>query len=617
MTGELKNLAKYKIKNENISFIPAPITDVSKWLKENQNIIPVVILEEKYGAVKTRTELSGLNLVYKMRKNYYGGPIIVLSILSMDQIKLIIHQNPSLFKERTERILRTSNIGFFNVREEPNNRKKKIEHFIDENKYLSISRFSMDDIIRFSISHYAAVENLLHDLKNLILSENKLEPLSDEIKELLDIIENDHISLDKRKEFLESRKILQDQIDNTETSKKLVTEMVDSFKNQISNCIIEDINPNDNGRSSELSNNWEVLIIDDNESIAKKITKNLELNKFNCKYATNFNEALDKFDEMDNLIWIISDYRLLKNKSNNTLWQTLQGTDLLQLLHEKAEGKKIHLTILSSKRDIINRANKHIWNPPITFFYKELLQSKESFRIFIETQLPYLKKIHEQNSISFEIPDSWINVYHLTLEKNLPEYRTYIKEDHFNNKEEKLKGQDLANYFLNKKSSKSKGDWKELWNQIKKDVAQKNTWEIFNHEIDEFILENINFGIDRLKNTKNLTPVLERINKKNLLKIMKNRLIWRRIMLACFIIYNKYEPESDNKIIKKPHQFYNDIWEDLKDRLSIKSNPSHFRYINAFEPDEILDSELNFNLKNIPYEEREFIKRFKNMHNLT
>lgn len=611
--AELKNLGKYKIVPNKKHFVPSETQDVVQWLNDKDNVIPVIILEQQYGEANSYAQLSGLKLIYELRKAYYGGPIIALSILSIDQIRLLIREYPNLFQEKSERILRTSNIGFFNVRENSNQLKNKILEFIEENQYLSINRFSIDDIIRYATSHFSAVENLLHDLKNLLYTSIKSTTFSLQAEAIISQLEENHIKLKFRKEFLNEKTILLKKINLSESSKDIATELIETFKNRIKRFIIADDTNENQIELGEFTNDWEVLVIDDNVDTAKEIAENLKLNNFISHYATNFNEALDIFDELEHLIWIISDYRLLENGTNENRWQTLQGADLLQLLHEKAEGKKMHLTVLSSKRDIINRANEHLWNPPMTFFYKELLRTKESFRIFIETQLPYIIKIQEQNNVKFDIPVSWMNVQHLTLEKNIPDYRSFIKQDHFDSKGDVMKGQALADYYLELHQNSFKGDWKSLWNLLITEVTKNETWESYNDRIDEFVLEKVKFAFEKLKGIKNIPPAIERINNKNFLKIMENRLIWRRVMLGCLMIYRN--SEIFNKDLK-PHQYYNAIWDDFKKRKVLKSNPSHFRYINAFEPEDILDAELNFNYKSIPYVERDFIVKFKKYFSL-
>ncbi len=84
--SELKDLAKYKrsVKGLRLRFAPLSIENTNKWLKDINSNIPAVILEEKYNGAETYTALKGLNLIYRLRENKYGGPIVVLSIFNQD-----------------------------------------------------------------------------------------------------------------------------------------------------------------------------------------------------------------------------------------------------------------------------------------------------------------------------------------------------------------------------------------------------------------------------------------------------------------------------------------------------------------------------------------------------
>ena len=142
--AKLETLSRYKAlsSNDDVRYLAPDITQeaISNWKPEEK--IPVIILEEKYTAFDGNyfQNLSGLDVVYEYRKTGYGGPLVVLSIFDLDQVETLVKFQYSRFKEKTHRILRTSNINFVCVRE--NDWNSNTEKIISETKSIIISNFS-------------------------------------------------------------------------------------------------------------------------------------------------------------------------------------------------------------------------------------------------------------------------------------------------------------------------------------------------------------------------------------------------------------------------------------------------------------------------------------------
>jgi len=141
-------------------------------------------------------------VVYEYRKTGYGGPLVVLSIFDLDQVETLVKFQYSRFKEKTHRILRTSNINFVCVRE--NDWNSNTEKIISETKSIIISNFSRTYALRYATQHTSAVTKILHDLKNaLLLTEN--ENTTEEIEKYLKMIADNHIDRSKIQKFIKEK----------------------------------------------------------------------------------------------------------------------------------------------------------------------------------------------------------------------------------------------------------------------------------------------------------------------------------------------------------------------------------------------------------------------------
>ncbi len=606
-SGLLENNRIYKISNQGLKFVPAEINleGINKW-KEEYKEIPVIILEEKYSEFGGfhYQNLSGLKAVYSCREQGYGGPIIVLSLFTIEQVKIIIKRQPSYFKEKTERILLTSNIGFFKVTEEREIWHSQVKAFLYENNGIEISKFSIDDALSFGTSSKEAIRQIFHDLKNEI-SEKGFFGFESSIEPSLTEIENDYIkkSASKYGELKEDLKI---KLKETTSYSKELEEFTDKL---ISNNLVlqESITQKDK-EHTELnysSYGWQVLIIEDDEGYAAMIQQVLSEFGISGYPQKNYSSAI-KFlvsKEAQNPIWIISDYRLYLDKQSKK-WEALQGVDLINEILRKLEvnDKKIHLTVITSKRNLLRKAIQELWNPPINFFDKSYLQTDEGLRFFIASQLPLLENADEYNN-NYKLPDSWSILKDSALSKNCKKYLVF--------KEEKKLGATKAveQFKLKYPIEAEQATFLALWNELKRDLGPAQ-WNAFNSSLNEEISENFEWEKRPNRyyaNQKPTYPFIPIINRQypKYKEAIKNRIRWRRILLVAIYYYGNEMRSRENTL--NPTRFIHQLYYS---ELGNPGNRNNFNDAAAFLPDEILNSDFTINTKKLPLEERQFLSQF-------
>lgn len=598
----LENNRKYKLLkiNKNVEYIRPDVTEetVKNWKSDGRKI-PVIILEEKYINFEGvhHQNISGLLIVYLFRNSEYGGPIIILSIFSLDQVKTLVKYQTSRFKEKTERILRTSNIGYFNVNHK--NWGDKVKSFIAKNKHLVISKFSIDHVISYSTSTIEAARQLFHDLKNDI-NEKGFFSYDDSVKPKLIEVEQGFINTTHPKYIRIKNKFIK------EINEKDFPGAINSFVDQIEklnlflgNTEIDFLDENPKNFSAF---KWQVLIIEDDPEFSKRINKALESFGIDSHEAKNRDDALDLLTELDNLIWIISDYQIYLDTEIKT-WDTLMGIDLIYDIVGKIENpkKKIHLTLITSKRNLLKKAIKHPWNPPINFFEKSLLFEKEGINYFIQSQLPHLENIDLYNT-TYKLPPSWYALKDSGLYRNSKDYKDFKDE-------RSLEGENAVSMFRDRYPDKANlATFEKLWDRLKSDMG-KQKWDEFNISLNEEIIKSFKWEGRPKTYYSGTEPSYSHLGLVNsqkpekFQKSMKERICWRRILL--FALY-QYRNDFNSETFPTPINFFSDLLKEL----SIKVNANNFRDAAAFNPDEILNNNLTINISNLPFEEREFLNSY-------
>jgi len=596
MGGILSTYGKYKCLNCGFAFVDINISknEVAEW-QFNRDKIPAVILEEKYENFdgKHHQKLSGLEVVYEFRKTGYGGPIVVLSIFNLDQIKTLIKYQSNRFKEKTERILLTSNIGFFSVLNKEWRNQAKI--FVEANKDIDITDFSRLDGLRYSTQHAAAVSNILHDLKNALLY-TTVEEKDKITMPFIDEISQNHLNHSRIKEFEEV-------VDSFLGSKTLD---VDTLKDNLKPLLLDETDKDVNESTDISRKRWEVLVVEDNSKIAEEINIRLKEQGFVSKYVTTPKEALKEINTISHLVWVIADYRLMDERKS---WYPLQGIDLLLKIQQaqKIFHKKVHLTILTSKRDVLARVHQSKFNE-ITFFNKSLLQSERDYQVFLETQLPHLLEVDSLNQNKFVAPPSWQTGAGgvLALRLNSKEFRSI--EDK-NRKSGNSTGNDLYSKFkLERPKEVDKTSWNNIWLKITSDEE----WGSINEEINKIIEDSLIITTSNvtLNYKGDIKPTAKiDLNGKDWKANIKHRLLFRRLCLAAFASYSlgKYPERNFNK----PLKFFNDFAIRIRENSQNSTVFNHFRSASGFEPDEVF-SGFELQYKSIPQEERTFLENYLN-----
>jgi CheY-like chemotaxis protein len=591
--AKLETLSRYKAlsSNDDVRYLAPDITQeaISNWKPEEK--IPVIILEEKYTAFDGNyfQNLSGLDVVYEYRKTGYGGPLVVLSIFDLDQVEILVRFQYSRFKEKTHRILRTSNINFVCVRE--NDWNSNTEKIISETKSIIISNFSRTYALRYATQHTSAVTKILHDLKNaLLLTEN--ENTTEEIEKYLKMIADNHIDRSKIQKFIKEKLLFSKQ------------KNVDKFKVAINDLLLTEnqVELSDKNERMNLSieeYHWDVLVIEDNKKIAQKINKSLKNEGFKSCYVTSPSAAIDKIKTMRNLVWVVSDYHLEDVHQN---WYALQGIDLL-LKIQKAQNtlhKKIHLTILTSKRDILTRAH---WTnfSGITFFNKSILKNQRDYKIFIETQLPHLFDVYSYNENKFITPTSWKteSVDAITIRLNSKKFRSMEASNDV---------LERGNHLLRKFEAEYSDEIRfASWNYIWTKISAEDDWNDINGEINK-VVEGVVISKKSviLNHYKIILLAKIDLSKDDWKTNVKHRLIVRRLCLVAFVHYTlgKY---PENNFSNPVDLFNNFLSKILKKQKSTQFN--HFRSSSGFEPIELF-SGFELQYKSIPQEERSFLELY-------
>lgn len=507
--------------------------------------VPVVVLEYKENSTDRFTDLKGFELIYKLRATQkYKGSIVVLSLFSKDKVKEFQYPKKNLYPVK---LIETSNVEFFCVNsfgeDNIDNLSKNILNFLKQR--IELSELVREDMVNLCINPKYIIEDKIHDLKSLFKGD-KLE-----IKEI-NQFKNEIIPSIKVENLNKAENCIE------EFKKRLEVNYIKQLKECL--LVLAKEPSLENGfedKNEEVE--WEVLYIDDQEDARNIIRKLFEdINKgIKCHLAKDYIEADNILDGNTKISWIISDYRLKRDKR----LEHYQGFDLLLKLEKEYELiRKFKKTILTGKNSIIQHSARYF--NKIDWYSKDVVFKDE---------------VYFKHLVSFCTPE--INhFYQLSLEPINFKDEGWL--DSYENKDYDM-GENFKYFYVKLKHSLAK-DWYEFNELINKRAISVifDKKGVINSKL--LIVKVITTNKPRSSITEN------KVNNFSKFKsVMENRLLLRRL-------------ETGYRIAKN---------DSLIDGINDDSKRSTIRRLHAINKGSF--ENLNNSKAPLTIEEKEFVKEIE------
>ena len=550
---------KVKIDERITDFGSFPIQDVLKYdLLIIQNQLNQDVSDP--AAIKSN---PGLEIVRELRANHHSGiPVLLVSEKSLNKFERDLEESIAPEKSTDHALFMIYSPGF------------KIYSLED-------AEWNMEEILKMKPLSSALVTDvceMLLDLKGYLIDKvtHKLNyiPKEKDSQNTDEIEEDLKLRLDWVRSFLNKfftpGEIIRIEFDQSEehlirAQLEFESEEYETVRSALRDNIEREVGKRKNDISDKPNEKrFKILLLDDDPSWLKNIIKPLN-RTFELVTTAEASEALSILDQdpSNEIVAVISDWRLYKDFGQQTYWQEIQGYDVLQYAARTGHRALIALTSLTDS--VIHKIRNHL-DVNISLITKDYIRAEEN--------AAFLRSI---------ILDKCIEI-------DLQIASTPTSKGWFNGGE-----QSLHNQYIELRSS---GDWAVTEHEISKTAD----------EVFEYYMQGTDIDIQRS---------LEPVNKKFGLKlqqkgiyIVENCLIVRRVWLGLWWNLNKFnfpyalDDYPEVKIFSTIRQSYLDEEGDnVRDGLEkLANNAKQLAYNLGFVKEELP-------LNGILPEEKSWLKR--------
>lgn len=167
---------------------------------------------------------------------------------------------------------------------------------------------------------------------------------------------------------------------------------------------------------------WQVLFVDDEEHIRKRVQKEFEQRNINCITASNAEEVFQLLQEDEKTNWItvlIVDYRL---QTLDGKWQEKQGYTIIKDIYLEKPNFISFFALTAAHRKALLRIQKNFQMKVFTYSKEDVLSSTGAFNMFSE-------KVKEEAEKMFDVVCSQptLTAWHKQSTKNQVPLKNYYR----------------------------------------------------------------------------------------------------------------------------------------------------------------------------------------------